>query len=193
MSGDWEEKRQAQEYLTLLVLGAAPDKIISMLHLEKEVFLLWDFHPMVKELMHFIAHYRGPYAREITNIIKSPTFIENCWEYIPPKKGDDLSGGFVRLTEEGVKAYEKYYQQMVEIAELRSLLAGIKIVRTVYDDIPLEELLLLIYDTYPEYTSKSEVAQKLYDKRELLADRLLKKGVVSEHRAEYLKKGEWRK
>lgn len=191
MSDDSGAERKAQEWLILLVLGLFPDTKMSMLHLEKEVFILWNFHPMIKDLISFVAHYRGPYSSEIRDIIIEPMYLTDSWEYIPPKSGDSLSGGFVILTSEGHKKYIKYYQALLEDEDLHSLLAGIKIVRTVYDDLSDEELLLLVYDAYPDFRAKSEVADDIYKKRFELTSKLLKRGIISEEKAEYLKNAVW--
>lgn len=191
MSDDSGAEREAQEWLILLVLGLFPDTKMSMLHLEKEVFILWNFHPMIKDLISFVAHYRGPYSSEIRDIIIEPMYLTDSWEYIPPKSEDNLSGGFVILTSEGHEKYIKYYQALLEDEDLHSLLAGIKIVRTVYDDLSDEELLLLVYDAYPDFRTKSEVADDIYKKRFELTAKLLKRGIISEEKAEYLKNAVW--
>lgn len=191
MSDESGEEREAQEWLILLVLGLFPDKIMSMLHLEKEVFILWNFHSLIKDLINFVAHYRGPYSSEIRDIIIEPMYLTDSWEFIPPKRGDTLSGGFVTLTKEGHERYKKYYKDILEDEELHSLLAGIKIVRTIYDDLSDEELLLLVYDTYPDFRKKSEVADDIYKKRFELTDKLLKRGIISDKKAEYLRNTVW--
>jgi len=191
MSEEWEAKREAQERLILLVLGVAPNQKISMLHLEKEVFLLWNFHPMIKDFINFVAYFRGPYSSEIIDVIKAPYYLTECWEYHPPSKGDNLSGGFVTLTRKGLTEYKKYYSQMLEVKELHSLLAGIKIVRTTYDDLSEEELLLLVYDTYPSFRTRSTVAKEIFEKRDIITDKLIKRGIISEEKGEYLRNIAW--
>jgi len=191
MSDDWEMKREALENLILLVLGAVPDHEISMLHLEKEVFLLWNFYPDIQEFIRFIAYFRGPFSEEIADAIKNPYFLTDSWEYHKPVNNDKISGGSVSLTGDGYRLYQDLYSDMLENDEVRPLLSGIKIVRTVYDGLSLEELLLLIYDTYPDYRIKSEVAKEIYDKREYLAKKLLKKGIISESRSKNLEGAKW--
>ncbi|MPL77885.1 hypothetical protein SDC9_23745 [bioreactor metagenome] len=191
MSEDWEAKRKAQEWLILLVLGAAPEREISMLHLEKEVFLLWKFHPSIPQFITFVAYQRGPYSSEIRDAITAPYYLTEEWEYRPPTKKDDLTGGFVFLTLDGIKKYKDYYAKMLKKEDMRSLLAGIRIVRTTYDELSPEELLLLIYDTYPDFRTKSEVAKEIYDQRDKIVEKLYKRGIVSESKAEYLKEAKW--
>ncbi len=176
-----EYKQKGLENLILLVLGAK-DREISLLHLEKEVFLLWNFHPKIKPFLNFIKHYKGPFSREIEETIKNPLYLENCWVYISPKKGDKLSGGYIRLTDEGKRKYRELVKKISQYDEFIHLLAGIKIVRELYDKLTSEELLLLIYDTYPEYIEKSKVYKDIKIKKELIAKNLLKKGFIDEER-----------
>jgi len=75
-----DTKSRALEHLILLLLGAR-DKRISVLHLEKEAFFIWNFHPDIKKFMSFISHYRGPYSEEIQQAIRNPFHLINCWTY----------------------------------------------------------------------------------------------------------------
>jgi hypothetical protein len=176
------------ENFVLLVIGAV-NRPISILHLEKEVFLLWNFHPAIKAYLHFIKHYRGPFSVEIERIAKNPFYLENCWDYIPPKKGDDLSGGYLILNPKGEMEYSKLFEQANSNLSLQHLLTGIKMVRELYDNLTLEELLLLIYDTYPEYRERSNVYFKIHDKREILAKRMRNKGIIDDERFNLLMSG----
>jgi hypothetical protein len=182
--GEFDDAKQmGLEYLILLVLGCK-DEIISMLHLEKELFLLWNFHPGIRKYMKFIKHYKGPFSREVQECVIHPFYLENCWEYIPPKKYDRLSGGYIKLTEKGKEEYKKFVNEILKSRDndLIHLLAGIKIVRNLYDKLSFKELLLLIYDTYPEYTEKSSVYWEIKKEKDKLAKNLMKKKVIDEDR-----------
>ena len=178
-----EQRQKGLENLILLVLGAT-DKKISVLHLEKEVFLLWNFHPKIRDYLSFIKHYKGPFSKEIQETIKDPLYLENHWTYVPPKRGDKLSGGFVGLTPMGREEYKRLEQKIKERNdELIHLLAGIKIVRELYDKLTMEELLFLIYDTYPDYIEKSNVYKDIECKKSQLVENLIKKGVMDRKNA----------
>ena len=169
-----EAKQRALEYLILLILGASK-KPLSLLHLQKEVFLLWNFHPFVKELVSFVKHYKGPYSREVNETVLNPMFLKGYWRYIPPKRSD-ICGGYVELTELGWKEYERVKRNMEKNPKLVHLLAGIKMVRELYDSLSPEELLLLIYDTYPEYTQKSILYKSIFSKKKRLASNIYRCG-----------------
>ena len=178
-------RQKGLENFLLLVLGAV-DRRISLLHLEKEVFLLWNFHPKMKEYLTFIKYYRGPFSKEIQEVVLDPVYLEDHWIYTPPRRGDRLSGGHVKLTNRGREEYSRLVRKIGEQETLLHLLAGIRMVRELYDKLSMEELLLLIYDTYPEYSEKSKVYREIERKRRLLAERLVKKGVIDEERFESL-------
>lgn len=175
------DKQKGFEYFLLLVLGANTEKI-SMLHLEKEAFLLWNFDPSIKAFLHFIAHFRGPFSKDLEETIRNPYYCDSCWQYYPPDARDQLSGGFVELTNKGKKNYQIIYSSCQQSKEAHKLLAGIQMVRRVYDELSCEELLLLIYDTYPGYSKKSIVLDQIDKRRIKLAEQLLKKGVIDEDR-----------
>ncbi len=50
---------------------------------------------MIKSYFKFIQHYRGPFSREVQEIIKDPIFLENHWNYIPPERKDVLNKGII--------------------------------------------------------------------------------------------------
>lgn len=174
---DEEQRHRGLEYFILLVLGMV-DKRISLLHLEKEVFLLWNFHPQIKQYLTFIRHFRGPFSKEIQESILNPFYLDECWRYIPPKRSDDLSGGYIELTDFGRKEYKRIVTKLKEDDELLHLLAGIKTVRELYDKLTEEELLLFIYDTFPIYIKKSKIYKDIEHKKPKLAKGLLNKGLI---------------
>ena len=180
-----DTRSRALELLILLLLGANDQKI-SILHLEKEAFFLWNFHPDIKKFMGFISHYRGPYSEEIEQIIKNPFNLINCWMYIPPTRYDTLSGGYVELTPHGRREYQRLYAASSVNPQMGPILAAMKMVRELYDKLSLDELLLLIYDTYPEYQKKSNVFDDIQKSKKRLAGNLVKKGYIDEDRYEDL-------
>jgi len=177
------DRLKALEKFILLTLGAI-DRPISILHLEKEVFLLWNFHPDIHNYLNFIKHYKGPYSEEISKIIHHPFYLNNCWEYQPPINSSDLGGGYVELTDAGRLEYRKFYSDAKGIESLLPLLSGIKMVRELYDNLSSEELLLLIYSTYPEYTEFSKIYKGIERKKKQLAKNLLDNGVIDDRRFE---------
>ena len=182
------DRLKALENFILLTLGAI-DRPISILHLEKEVFLLWNFHPDIHNYLNFVKHYKGPFSEEIAKIIHHPFYLNNCWEYYPPHSENDLGGGYVELTDNGRAEYNRIYSDAKERESLLPLLSGIKLVRELYDNLSLEELLLLIYDTYPEYTEFSKIYKDIERKKNQFAKNLLKNGLIDQRRFEKITVG----
>jgi hypothetical protein len=183
-------KEKSLENLILIMLGSSRNIQISMLHLEKEVFLLWNFHPGIRDFVEFMKHYRGPFSKEIQEAVLSPFFLHECWKYSRPRKDDKWSGGFVRITPEGVKKFEKLSRRMKEDYDLRQLLYSAKMLRELYDKLSPKEFLLLIYDTYPEYSKRSEVYREIVKEKKFLSLGLLEKNLIDEKRLASLLKSE---
>jgi len=178
-------RQKGLESLILLIIGAST-RSISLLHLQKETFLLWNFHPYMKDFLDFIKHYRGPFSSEVEKVVIYPFYLDGCWTYTPPSSKDKLSGGFVKLTPKGIEKYQTLVQKAQKNKTLILLLTGIKMVRELYDKLSLEELLLLIYDTYPEYKLRSNVSDSIFRKRKNLAKEIHIKGFIDEERMESL-------
>ncbi|MDO9035783.1 MAG: hypothetical protein Q7U51_11335 [Methanoregula sp.] len=109
--------------------------------------------------------------------------------YSYPKNSDDICGGRVELTEKGQLQYQKIYLEVIRNEQMLPILAGMKMVREMYDDLSIEELLILIYDTYPEYRKKSNVADTIDRMKATLAKGLLKRGKIDSDRYENLVAG----
>lgn len=188
MVDEFEHRRKPQEDLILLVLGAVPDTPMSKLHLEKDVFLLYKFHPAIHNFIEFSAHLRGPYSSEIADAIQDPYFRTESWEYTSPKKGDKYSSGYIKLTEKGKEEYKTLYRKMLSLEKMRSLLAGIEIVRRMYDELTPKEFIFAIYETYPEMTTNSEIKNEIYADSEKITRSMQQKiGFVSEAETDYIK------
>jgi len=88
----------------------------------------------------------------------------------------------VELTPQGRREYQRLYVASSANPQKGPILAAMKMVRELYDKLSLEELLLLIYDTYPEYQKKSDVFEAIRKSKKKLADDLVRKGFISEAR-----------
>ncbi len=186
-AGTFDQRRESLEDLLLLVLGAVPETPMSMLHLEKEIYILYNFHPAIPKFIEYRAHLRGPYSSDIESAIFSPYIRTEDWDYIPAKKGDKYSSGSVRLTETGKKHYQELYQVMMANKKMHSLLSGIEIVRGLYDRLTPKEFIYLIYKTYPEMTVNSEIKKEIFADSELISKNLQKIGYIAEPEISYVK------
>jgi len=178
-------KQKSRENLVLLIIGSSHHRL-SMLHLEKEAFLLWNFHPGIKDFIKFIKHYRGPFSKEVQESVTAPMYCLGCWNYSSPTRGERLSGGYVSISPEGEKEYRRLVKRMEEDPDLRQLLSAVRMVRQMYDGLSVEELLLLVYDTYPEYIDRSDVYKDIAKKRRPISLGLYDRGLIDRRRLESL-------
>jgi len=169
-----EMDRKFVEYIILLLIGFA-DKEISCLHIQKEIFLLCEFDEDLKEFYDFIKHYRGPFSSIVDDSISNPFYLSGCWDIIPPKSYDKLSGGYLKITDEGKEKLSKFLDKVDETnnSKLIHIINGAEILSRMYNSLSLEELLLLIYAEFPDFTEKSNVYDKIKNKKEILSKKLL--------------------
>jgi len=169
------DKLEIVERYIILLLGIVDRPIPSILHLEKEIFILTRANPKIERFVPFIKHYKGPYSDVINDLVRNPIYHTNAFEII---------NGKIYLTPKGKKIFNELVKTHEKDERFRELLATLKMIRNLYDRLSEEELLLLIYTTYSDYTEKSEVSDKLLskEKRSEIARRLLKKGVITEKR-----------
>ncbi len=193
LTQDEKEIRNA-EILILLILGKAGGRI-SMLHLHKIYFFLWKFHPEVRKLVDFVAHLKGPYSRDLDDLVKNPTFLIGCWKYIPPvnrSEAEEVKGGYLELTEKGKELYEKIDRALNEKAkendDALALISAVDLIVPLYTRLEWDELLFLLYtdETNKEFSKKSALSRLILQKSEKIVDRLVKKGVVPEDRRDVL-------
>lgn len=181
-----EKKRKYIELLILLILGDYGENL-SVLHIQKEIFLLWNFDKEIRKLYSFIKHYKGPYLDLINECAREPFFFSNCWDYTPPKR-NEINGGFLRIT---YKGHEKYINAIEKFKnnnqiDILHIINAISILNRLYANLDSEELLLLIYTEFPEFTEKSEVYSNILSKKEIISKRLLNKELINEEKYEEL-------
>jgi len=198
-----DEDIETVEYLILLILGKAGGRI-SVLHLQKIFFFLWKFHPEVKRLVEFVPHLKGPYSRDLQDIIKNPIHLTDCWNYVPPRKGskiDRVVGGYVQITPKGKRLYKMLVDGLNEKAKedkgALALVSAVDLIVPLYTKLEWDELLFLLYtdETNKEYSIRSELSREVFERAESIVNRLIKKGVVTKDMKEPLleraKKSEW--
>ncbi len=170
---DPQDEFDAIERYLILLLGVINRPIPSSLLLQKELFVLSQSRASIQKFLKFLKHYKGPYSLEIQDLIESPMHYPDAFQ---------VERGKIYLTENGRQIYEDLVQYYGNNLKSRRFLQAIKLVRTLYDRLSRDELLLLIYLTYPEYTEKSEEFDRVMRRRKVLARSLLKKGIITEQR-----------
>lgn len=138
---------------------------------QKELFLIGDYIERIGEDADFVPHIFGPYS-----------------EAAEVALGELVSLGLVRrseggytLTPDGVRVWEKvcsvfHTEESGAIDDFKAFL----------NDLSVDEVLLFIYVTYPEYTCESARLRDILEKRVPLSASLYRKGKVSLEKAAFL-------
>ena len=138
---------------------------------QKELFLIGDYIERIGEDADFVPHIFGPYS-----------------EAAEVALGELVSLGLVRrseggytLTPDGVRVWEKvcsvfHTEESGAIDDFKAFL----------NDLSVDEVLLFVYVTYPEYTQESARLRDILQKRIPLSASLYRKGKVSLEKAAFL-------
>jgi len=150
----------AVERCTLMLLYAAGGKVRGKLWYQKEMFELSGAFKDLAEELDFNAYSYGP-------------FSEGLDEYRDMLENSGLIRE-LKLTEKGREIAEKLWKQGSE--REKEIIEGIAKFLENLDD---EELLLYIYVTSPQMAEKSDVKEKILQKRVEIALRMLQNRKVS--------------
>lgn len=170
-----DESKLAEQYIILL-LGIKNEPIPSLMHLQKEMFLISLVKPKVKEVFNFEKHHYGPYSRLINEVIEDPPYLKDPFNFNDKR---------IFLSNVGVQEFRKLENEYKGNEQFKLLLSSLKLLRDLYDGLSFNELLFLIYETYPEYIQFSKVYDQLVKgakSRQSICDGLLKKGLISEEK-----------
>lgn len=170
------EYAEARERYVILLLGVVDRPIPTIWHIEKELFVLSRSNTIVQEVFNFEKHYNGPFSQVLKEVVEEPVTFENAYAF-------DERGYY--LTETGKRIFKQIVQEYKSDERFVQLTNALKMVRNLYDRLSQDELLFLIYVTYPEYTKFSNISDKLLrdkNKRKQLASDLLRKGLITESR-----------
>ena len=187
-----EEEKEIRdaEYLILLILGKAKGKI-SILHLQKIFFFLWKFHPQVRRLVDFVPHLKGPYSFDLDDLVKNPTYVTDCWRYIPPlnrSEAERVKGGYLEITKKGKELYNRIMEGLNKKAkgneDVSALISAVDLIVPLYTRLEWDELLFLLYtdETNKKFSEKSGLSGSILKNSERIVDRLIKKGIIPEEK-----------
>lgn len=169
-----EELEKIERYIILL-LGSLERPMPSIWHLQKELFILSKIIPKIEVLFNFERHYNGPYSSTIQETVDSPFHFENSFEYDAQRR--------IHLTSLGLDYYDKIVSESQNKKNFDALLQVVKLIRIMYDKLSKDELLFLVYKTYPDYTDLSNIYEEWSSqKKKELADSLKKKELITPER-----------
>jgi hypothetical protein len=165
-----------EEYIVSL-LGIDEKSCPTDWHLQKEIFIFTKMNPKANQLFNFVKHYEGPYSQVLQESVKDPMFYEDA--FIISNNGE------ICLSAQGKEAFQEIRRRYTNDSKYSHLLHSFKLLREIYERLSKEELLFLVYITYPDYTEFSNVSDRLIKdprKRAQLSENLRKKGVITEER-----------
>ncbi len=164
-----------EEYLILL-LGVVDAPVQTKFHVEKELFLLSKVNDTTENLFQFQKHYEGPYSQLADDSLESPLYYGKAF---------DKNYGAFSLSAAGKEYYFKLVKKNKSNPRFSAILSIAQLIRGLYDKLSKEELALLIYKTYPEYTKYSNISGEILDNKKNysnLVKSLISKGIINENR-----------
>jgi hypothetical protein len=175
-----EMLKLVEEYIVSL-LGVENRAVPTIWHLQKEFFIFTKMHPKAQKLFNFVKHYEGPYSQILQDSVKEPMYYEDAYV----SKGNEA----IFLTVQGRKLFCGLKEKYANDEKFTQLLSSLKLIREIYDKLSKDELLFLVYVTYPEFVELSSAYDKIVrsrERRNQLANDLLKKGLITKGRYEEL-------
>ena len=171
----YDEEEAFRRKLIALLLSGADQPIPSKVNFQKELFLLIKAMPQFESIFDFIPHRLGPYSNSAERIIEINSDL-----FVADNKG-------IYLSDDG-KRFKSSVQKEMRPENLEQLMQSIEFIRSVYDHLTDDEFMFLVYMTY-DYTEKSDRFDALLKKKKQLADGLLRKKIITNHRHLELLKG----
>jgi hypothetical protein len=168
---------QVETYIILLLGAKDEQPLPSRLHLQKELFMLSKARPVINDIFRFEKHYEGPYSQILNESLDEPAYWPNAYT-------SDESG--IHLTAEGKEKFTHIVPELGDTARFKALLGVLRLIRSLYDNLSKDELLLLIYDEYEEYIEKSKEYDRINKNRRVLSNNLRKKGSITQGRYDEL-------
>jgi len=159
---------RAEHKLLILLIGAVNGRIPSKLHVHKELFVLTRIFPKLNSLLEFEAYRKGPFSRTVQDALED--LVERGYVV-------NVKGGYM-LSQLGKEAYSRIVEELGQ----KRLLDVIRRIRKMYDKLDVDELLLIIYATYPEYTIESEELRRISSRAYEIIEKLFRKGYITERR-----------
>ncbi len=175
------ELSEIREQYVILLLGATEKPIPTIRHVQKEMFILSKMQPKIQELFHFEKHYEGPYSQPLQESVRDPRYYDRAYNI--------TSRDSIFLRPNGRKIFLDLVEQTKDDRYFTILLNSLRMIRSIYDKLTKEELLFIIYDTYPDYIEYSNVYDNLVnnkDRREKIINNLRRKGLITKNRYEEL-------
>lgn len=180
-----EERESLIEQYLILLIGIVDTPVPTNLHLHKEFFILRNVAPDLSEVIKFEKHMYGPYSPDLNEALKNPVYYPEAFEFyvkdLPLVRRMIVE---ISLTPKGKAAFRELLKEYSHAESFNEFLAIAKGIRLMYDPLNVEELLLLIYSTFKDWTKYSSIYKSLMApaRRRHLAHELYKKGIISKNK-----------
>lgn len=171
--------------------GKTAEPLLGMTRIMKLVFIAVQelfLAPLVRNPYRFVPYKLGPWAPEL--YLDLETLIDAGLvramkldpEGVPVIALDSVTAGDISRLNSGISAAERldsltlvfkltprgrrFARALMQAATKRqkNILPGLEIVKTQFGALPLTQLLRYVYTRYPEYTSQSEIVEKVFGK-----------------------------
>jgi hypothetical protein len=139
---------------------------------QKELFLIGNFIERIGDDADFVPHIFGPYSESAEVALGELVSLDLVRR---------LEGGYYTLTPDGIRVWEKVCSMFPSDES-----GAIDDFKVFLNDLSVDEVLLFVYITYPEYTRESARLRDILQKRVSLSASLYRKGKVSLEKAAYL-------
>ena len=179
------EPSEIREQFVILLLGVTDRPVPTIRHVQKELFILSKIQPKIQELFQFEKHYEGPYSPLLQEAVREPLHYDRAYQV--------SSNDALILLPKGRTIFDDLMQQYDNASNFKQIMDSLRLIRTIYDKLSKEELLFLIYVTYPEFIEFSNVYDNLVKnelKRQQILSNLLRKGLITKDRYEELRKND---
>lgn len=176
------ESVEVVEKYAILMVGSVERPIPSDLHMQKELFILSKIKPSIQEHFNFQKHYIGPFSPALRDVVESSVYVDRAFV----RKGRNIF-----LSKTGKVEFRDLFKRHRKKSDFNVLNSYMKLIRIIYDKLSSDELLFIIYDTYPDYTefsNFSDIIMKNKRKITSIVHSLFKKGIITKQRHDELKK-----
>ena len=174
-----EQEKACVERFLILLLGVDNRPVPSIVHLDKELFVLSEAAPRVANCIKFSPSPNGPHSELVyTSVGDSSEF--NKGSFVLDAEG-------VRLTGDGRMRFQDSLSEWRTNPFFSETKSASELIRMFFDDLTKEELLLLMRSEHSGYfSSTAEDAQRESQDRETLSLEMFRNNKITESKYEEL-------
>lgn len=164
----------AQDFV-ILIIGVVDRPMPSIYHLQKELFVFSKAKASLQDLFNYDKHYYGPFSRLVYEVAtENSLYVDKPFVF---------NGDQILLSASGKKRFNELISEHSKDEKFQMILQSLKMLRELYDKFSWEELIFIMYETYPEFIEYSEYYCKIStERKEIILKNLLRKKLITENR-----------